>query len=337
MKSVLVTGAGGLIGSRVAPAAQEAGYDVIRIFHKSPVPEAANVLQRDLRVPLENVPPVASIFHLAGGYAGAGARALQHADLEIARNVLRWGVDQGVQNWVFSSAAEVYGRVSGPATEATATRPVIPYGRVKLAIEQLFVEMAKERPDCRIAILRIGEVYGSESRLLRELGKRLQRGFCPLPGTGRVPVSFVHVDDVALAFLLAAQCAPRGVSIYNVADDEAATWRSFVRYYADVLGTRPPVPLPLPLVYGYMLAHQVASRIAGSGPLLTRQAIRLLTTPKALSNAKIKRELGFEPTLPNFRHGLEMTVHGLSHHAQNGAAQGSTARQITQDRDPHFR
>jgi nucleoside-diphosphate-sugar epimerase len=323
MKSVLITGAGGLIGSQVAEAAREEGYAVRRIFRKSPRTQAADALQRDLRLPLENVPPVEWILHLAGGYAGAGRQALERADLQIARNLIRWGVVHGVKNWVFASAAEVYGQVDGLATERTLTNPVIPYGHIKLAIEGLLNHMTHDLPDCRVAILRIGEVYGSESRLLRELATRLRGGFCPCPGSGRVAVSFVHVQDVAQAFLRAAERAPRGVSVYNVADDEPATWRSFVRYLAELLGTRPPLFLPRSLAYAYMLGHQIRSRIINEGPVLTAHSLRLLTTPKALSNQTIKQDLGFTPCFPNFRHGLEATLHGLSHDAQNDAAERS--------------
>lgn len=315
MTSVLITGAGGLIGSRVAEAARKTGYSVTRIFHHAPAPETSDVLQRDLRLPLENVPPVTSIFHLAGGYAGADRQALERADLLIARNLIRWGVAQGVKNWVFASAAEVYGRVRGMASEETLTRPVIPYGDIKLAIEGLLIQMAKDLPDCRVVILRIGEVYGSESRLLHELAARLRRGFCPMPGSGRVAVSFVHVEDVAQAFLCAAEHASNGVSVYNVADNEPTTWRSFVRYFGQLLGTHPPLFLPRPLVYTYMLGHQLRSRITNNQPVLTSNALRLLTTPKALSNQRIKQELGFTPRFANFRQGLEVAVHGLSHNA----------------------
>jgi dihydroflavonol-4-reductase len=324
--SVLITGAGGFIGARVAEATRKAGHSVTRIVRKAP--PAADVLNRDLRLPLENVLPCDWVFHLAGGYAGAERRALKRADLRIARNLVRWGAKNGVKNWVFASAAEVYGSLDGLGTEDSPARPVIPYGEIKLAVESLFARMAEDVPGCRLVILRIGEVYGSESRLVRELAMRLKRGLCPWPGSGRVPVSFVHVEDVAQAFLLAAERAPAGVSIYNLADDEPTTWRSFVRTFAEILGTRPPMFLPHPLVYGYALCHQLMSRIAGREPVLTRHALRLLTTPKALSNQRIVRELGFAPRFPNTRSGLEETLHGLSHDAEDGAAQGREPRPL---------
>lgn len=324
MTSVLITGAGGLIGARVAEAARNAGYSITRLLRKAP--PAADALERDLRFPLKNVPPVDWVFHLAGGYAGADRRALKRADLRIARNLVRWGVKNGVKNWVFASAAEVYGLLDGLGTEESPTRPVIPYGEIKLAVEGLLARMAGDGH--RLVILRIGEVYGSESRLVGELATRLKRGPCPWPGSGRVPVSFVHVDDVAQAFLLAAERAPEAVSIYNLADDEPTTWRSFARTFAETLGTRPPMFLPRPLVTGYALGHQLMSRIAGREPILTSHALRLLTTSKAMSNRKIARELGFAPRFPNYRSGLEETLHGLSHDGENGAAQGSQPRPL---------
>lgn len=326
MTSVLITGAGGLIGTRVASAAQRAGYAVTCILRNAP--PAPGVLERDLRRAMTGVSACDWVFHLAGGYAGSSRRSLKRVDLRIARNLIEWGTECGVKNWVIASAAEVYGRLDGRGTEEDPTRPVIPYGEIKLATEGLFVRMAASIPDCRLVVMRIGEVYGRESRLARELTARLKRGWCPWPGSGRVPVSFVHVDDVAQAFVLAAERAPAGVSIYNVADDEPTTWRFFTGAFAESLGARPPVFLSRPLVNGYVLGHQFASFMACREPILTGHAVRLLTTPKALSNRKIARELGFAPRFANISSGLEDTLHGLSHDAENGEAQGRESRAL---------
>ncbi len=309
---VMVTGAGGFIGRPVVQKMREAGWRVTGVASR-PCAEADQIA--DLLQPIKNLPTPDTVIHLAGGYAGASAREMAETDLAIARNLLAWGKGQGVRNWILASAAEVYGPIQGAATEETLPKPAIPYGHAKLGVERLFVEMAKDVPDSRVAILRIGEVYGSDGRLLDELAARLKSGFCPWPGSGRVPLSFVHVDDVASAFLCAAERLPEGVSIYNVGDDEPTTWRSFVQHLAERLDARPPVFLPLPLAYAYMIGDRLRSRIAGQPPVLTSHVLRLLTTPKVLSNEKIKQALEFTPRFPNFRNGLEATLNDLSHHA----------------------
>jgi len=313
--SVLVTGAGGFIGQRVATAASNAGYEVARLARRSQPGDVRNLIQHDLRFPLGNLPPTDWIFHLAGAYAGAGDKELRQADLAMAHNLIHWGLAAGIKNWIFASAAEVYGEVHGIATEEALTQPVIPYGRIKLMVECLLTEKTKDISPHRVVVLRIGEVYGSEGRLITELTARLKRGFCPWPGKGNVPLSFVHVDDVARAFLCAAQRAPEGVSTYNVADDMPLTWQDFLRNVAQLCGTRPPVYLPKPLVYLYALCSTLGSRATGREPILTQQAIRLIITPKALSNARLKQELGFQLRYPSYSEGLEEALRGLSHHA----------------------
>ena len=312
--SVLVTGAGGFIGRRVVTALQSVGYHVTALVRKTRESNASTVVQHDLRLPLGNLPPANWIFHLAGAYAGAGDEELSRADSKMADNIISWGLKAGTKNWILASAAEVYGDVEGTATEATPTRPVIPYGRVKLAVERRFVESLKSLPDSRAVILRIGEVYGSQGRLVGELTTRLKRGFCPWPGSGRVRVSFVHVDDVAQVFLGAIQHAPTGRSIYNVADDVPVSWRDFTCGVARRLGTRSPLFLPVPLVYSYALCSTLAHRIKNQDPVLTRYALRLLMTPKVLSNARLKCELRFRPQYPSYTEGTEEALGGLSNH-----------------------
>ena len=325
MSSVLITGAGGLIGRRVAETMRRAGYDVRPLVRKAGANNTAGTIVHDLRLPLANVPPADWVFHLAGAYAGAGEDELQRADLAMARNLIRWGVSAGIKNWIFASAAEVYGDVEGFATENGPTAPVIPYGRIKLQIERLFTHDLSAISNCRLVILRIGEVYGSGSKLLAELTARLRRGFCPWPGPGRIPVSFVHVDDVARAFLCAAQNAAFGATIYNVADDAQATWRDFIMCVARHCGTRGPQFLPMGLVKLYASASTLGCRLAGQEPVLTPHALRLITTPKLLSNARAKRQLEFQPRYTHYSDGLEEAL-GLSHHTQDGAAQASASR-----------
>ena len=151
--------------------------------------------------------------------------------------------------------------------------------------------------------------------MIGELARRLKGGFCPWPGTGRVPVSFVHVDDVAQAFLCAVRNAPPGISVYNVADDLPVTWKEFLLRAAQLCKAKPPGFLPKALVHLYAACDSLARRATGREPILTRHAMRLLTTPKALSNIRVKRELGFQPGYPSYSEGLKEALRGLSHNA----------------------
>lgn len=299
--SVLVTGAGGFIGRRVLAAADSTAYRVIPLSRR-PAGSQYHVL--DLRGPLDGLPTADWVFHLAGGYAGASAGELERTDLEMARRLIAWGRAAHARNWVFASAAEVYGPCAKPATEDAPTRPVIPYGRVKLEIERAFRDLARDEPESRVAVLRIGEVYGRNGNLVTELMRRFTSGFCPWFGDGRVPVSFVHVDDVARAFWCTLREAPRGFSVWNIADAMPATWREFLDEFARLLGTRRAIGLPLRLARAYACASTVADRVRGRAPVVTQHVVSLLTTSKPMSTQTARDRLGLRLQYPEYRAGL---------------------------------
>ncbi len=299
--SVLVTGAGGFIGSRVLAAANGSACRVIPISRR---PSGPQFRVLDLAGPLDGLPKVDWVFHLAGGYAGASAESLEQSDYEVTRRLIAWGRSARVRNWVFASAAEVYGTCAEPATEDSPTRPVIPYGRIKREIERMFGTLAREDSESRVAVLRIGEVYGGNGNLVNELTRRFRSGFCPWFGSGDVPVSFVHVDDVARAFWCALREVPRGFSVWNVADEMPATWREFLECYAGLLGTRKAVGLPLALSRAYALASTFADRVRGRSPTVTQHVVSLLTTSKPMSSRKARDHLGLRLEYPEFRIGL---------------------------------
>jgi UDP-glucose 4-epimerase len=295
---ILVTGAGGFIGRSVVKKARARGWEVTGVARR-PCPEADRVA--DLRQPIEDWPAPDAVIHLAGAYAGCGAREFAAADLAMARNLLHWGWRNGVRRWVFASAAEVYGNIAGQADETWPCRPAIPYGRAKLEIERMF--QVAELPE--VAICRLGEVYGPNSRILSELGGRLRRGFCPWPGDGEVRISFLHVEDAAEALVLAVEAAGSPWRAYNVGDSQPATWRQFLNRLAELLGTRRAVYLPRPLARCY------AACAGWADAAITPHVLRLLTTPKVLSSARARDELGFAPRYPAFGAGLAEALRGL--------------------------
>jgi nucleoside-diphosphate-sugar epimerase len=91
--------------------------------------------------------------------------------------------------------------------------------------------------------------------------------------------------------LLAAEGAPAG-SIYHVADDEPITFYDFMALTADVLGVGAPRRIPAAL----------ARILAGAN------AVDAAVRSARSSNAKIKRELGWQPRFPTVREGVADAV-----------------------------
>ena len=138
------------------------------------------------------------------------------------------------------------------------------------------------------AVLRYGGFYGpgatdDQVELVRK------RQF-PLVGGGTGYSSWVHLDDAASATVLAVEQKARGV--FNIVDDEPAPASEWLPYLAACAGAKRPMRVPK------WLARLLAGEVA----------VTMMTEGRGFSNAKAKRELGWELRYPSwlqgFREGL---------------------------------
>jgi nucleoside-diphosphate-sugar epimerase len=135
------------------------------------------------------------------------------------------------------------------------------------------------------AALRYGWLYGSgASDTLVEAVRKRQ---FPLVGGGTGYTSWVHVDDAASATLLAVEQQARGV--FNIVDDEPAPASEWLPYLAACAGAKPPMRVPK------WLARLLAGEVA----------VRIMTEGRGFSNAKARRELGWELRYPSWRQGFK--------------------------------
>ncbi len=135
------------------------------------------------------------------------------------------------------------------------------------------------------AALRYGAFYGpgatdDQVELVRK------RQF-PLVGRGAGYCSWVHLDDAASATVLAVEQKARGV--FNIVDDEPAPASAWLPYLAACAGAKRPMRVPI------WLARLLAGDVA----------VIMMTEGRGFSNAKAKRELGWQPRYPSWRQGFK--------------------------------
>jgi nucleoside-diphosphate-sugar epimerase len=136
-------------------------------------------------------------------------------------------------------------------------------------------------------VLRYGGLYGPDTGVTSSEGLDLfrKRQF-PIVGDGAGVWSFVHTADAASATVAAVENGAPG--IYNVVDDDPAPASEWVPYLAEVIGAKPPRRVPVWL--GRILAGEVP--------------VRMMTSIRGSSNAKAKRELGWQLRYPSWREGF---------------------------------
>jgi 2-alkyl-3-oxoalkanoate reductase len=141
--------------------------------------------------------------------------------------------------------------------------------------------------DLEGVVLRYGWFYGPGTYYADDgsTASDVRRRRFPVIGRGTGLFSFIHVDDAASATVAAVERGAPGV--YNVVDDEPAPMRDWLPAYAEAIGARKPLRVPA-----------WVARLA-AGPMATQMGV----LPGA-SNAKAKRELGWEPRWRSWREGF---------------------------------
>ena len=173
---VLVTGGAGYIGSHVALALLETGRRVVIADNlvtgrRELVPDAAKFVETDIAdvdrmSSLMREHQCRAILHFAGStvvpesvenplkYYGNNTCA--------SRNLLQVALSEGVERFIFSSTAAVYGNPERlPVDETVSLSPVSPYGKSKLMTEHMLQDVAAAS-GLRYVALRYFNVAGAD-------------------------------------------------------------------------------------------------------------------------------------------------------------------------------
>ncbi|WP_448810510.1 NAD-dependent epimerase/dehydratase family protein [Agromyces bauzanensis] len=136
--------------------------------------------------------------------------------------------------------------------------------------------------------LRYGGLYGPGNVIGRGgvMLEMVKAGKLPLVGGGTGVWSFCHIDDAASA---TAAAVTRGApGRYNIVDDDPAPVSEWLPELARIVGAKPPRHVPAWL----------------ARPLIGENGVSLMTKTRGSSNAKAKRELGWQPRYASWREGF---------------------------------
>ena len=176
--SVLVTGGAGYIGSHMVWRLLDAGEDVVVVDRLSTgfdwaVPREVKLIVGDIgqAETLSSVfsdNDIRSVIHFAGSIvvpeSVSDPLGYYRNNTVSAHALIEACVQHGVENFIFSSTAAVYGTPeSVPVDESAALRPESPYGMSKLMTETMLSDTAAAYP-LRYAALRYFNVSGADPK-----------------------------------------------------------------------------------------------------------------------------------------------------------------------------
>lgn len=306
---VLVAGAAGAMGKQLVPLLAAQGHEVfgmtrspgnegaVRRLGASPI--VADALDPDqVAAAVAEAEPEAIVHELT---ALAGSLDLRHFDREFALtnrlrteatdHLLSAGRAVGVRRFVAQSyAGWPYARSGGPVKteeDPLDPSPAASMARTLAAIRHL-EDAVTGAAWTEGIVLRYGGFYGPGTSLApgAEHTEAIRRRKFPVVGDGAGVWSFVHIADAAAATAAALTHGRPG--IYNVVDDEPAPVSEWLPAVAAELGAKAPRRVPRWL--GRLLAGEAAAV--------------MMTEVRGASNAKAKRELGWQPAHPSWRQGI---------------------------------
>ena len=240
---VLVTGGAGYIGSHVVRQLGEHGRDAVvldtldtgfrdAVLHGEL--EVGDVADRDRVRGILGRYRVKSVLHFAARTVVAESVAdplkYYRDNTGASRALIESCVAEGVENFVFSSTAAVYGAPDARLIdERTPAEPINPYGASKSMTERMLRDVSAAT-GMRHAILRYFNVAGADprGRIGQSTGKATllfkvacetalgKRGHMPIHGTdyptpdGTAIRDYIHVEDLADAHILALRALEEG-------------------------------------------------------------------------------------------------------------------------------
>lgn len=319
--NILITGATGFIGSRLALACRRQGHHVRSLALVRTPAEHANareigaagveMIEASItdRAAVNRVcDDIELVYHLAAAQHETNVPDRHYYDVNVAgtRNLLDAAHAAGIRRVVHASTIGVYG--SGGDKSVREDAPLQPdnlYGVTKLQGEQLARAYTDRVP---VVVVRISETYGPGDRRLLKLFQALKRGRFIHIGEEKNVHHPIYIDDLVSALQRAAQEPHAPGNVFVVAGPRPLTTRDMIDAICRALGAKPPrlrVPLvPLQLTAAVLETVLPPLRIE---PPLHRRRLDFFIKSFQFDGSAARAVLGYLPTI-EFAEGVRRTA-----------------------------
>jgi uncharacterized protein (TIGR01777 family) len=296
MGNVLVTGGAGMIGRHLCRKLEEKGYMVSILsrnkYNKARYP-AVLWNPETGNIDPEALSGVSAIIHLAG--AGISDQrwtdrrkkiiidSRVHTAALLLREVKRLGIT--LESFISSSATGYYGAITSDHVFTEADPPADDFPGTTCRLWEEAADRFTET-GARIVKIRTGIVLSTHGGALPKMTAPLKFGICPVLGSGKQWLPWVHLDDLCNLFVRAVE-DDSFAGAYNGVAPEPVSMKTFMKEAAKAMN-RPFLPLPVP---SFLLK-----------PVLGEMASLLLEGSR-VSSLKLQ-EKGFEFRFPALRGAL---------------------------------
>jgi UDP-glucose 4-epimerase len=299
-RSVLVTGAAGLVGRRLVAALADAPGPIERIValdvRDAPPGQrraGVEVVRGDVRDPAlvatleqHGVDTVAHLAAVVSPGPGSTAELEYQIDVLGTENVVGAAVAAGVRQLVYTSSGAAYGYHADSPRPLREDDPLrgndqFAYARHKRLAEEILARARREHPALAQLVFRPGTILGEEVRspISALFESRV------IVGVLGADAPFVLVWDEDVARCIRQGIVERRSGIYNLTGAGSLPLREIARR----LG-KPYLPLPAPLLRGALALARALGLSARGG-----EQVDFLRYRPVLAGDRLERDFGFAP------------------------------------------
>ena len=283
MSSILITGATGFIGSRLAVDLTDAGYPVVALARNAGSLDAIEGTPieirhgdiTDLRSVVESCRNVDVAVHLAAITSSGGADYEKSFQVNVV----------GSQNLIDGCRMNGVNRIIYLGTQSDNTGA---YATTKKEAERLLLESGLD-----VTVIRPSLVYGPGGRgLVHAMSEFIRKSpVIPIVGSGKYMMRPIYVSDVTQAIVRCIERSPAGTE-YNISGSVTLPYRQFVDRLAKAMGVRrTKIYVPYSLTFFGLLTVTTFWR---SFPI-TIDTLRGLVNPRVHDSDAAEKDLGFSP------------------------------------------
>jgi nucleoside-diphosphate-sugar epimerase len=303
-RTALVTGAQGFIGRSLTRHLSDRGWRVTAVDLAPPAggaPAGVEIVTGDIRALdgwRESLRGAEVVIHLASAHLRVDLPESFYweSNVRSLRPLLEAARDAGVRHFVHTSSVGVHGSLAAvPGNEDSPFEPENLYERTKAGGEEAVRAFLAEAAPMGVTVVRPAWVYGPGDPRTERILSAVSRGRFIMFGRGHNQRHPVYIDDYLAGVervLLQPQTYGR---TYILAGPTAMPARELIRAAEAVTGGRVRLGVPLPLGYAAGLGVELAARLAGKSPPISRRTLAFFMNQNAFDIGRARRDFGFDP------------------------------------------
>jgi nucleoside-diphosphate-sugar epimerase len=319
---IMITGATGYIGNRLAWKLAESGNEVHALVRNENV---RNLNHPNIKLFPGNINDLASIYaamdgceqvyHLAS-FTRLWARPrtiFYQTNVDGTRNILQVAFEKNISRFVYTSSTAVFGHSIHTAMIESDPRTVgfdNDYDLSKCMAEKLVLDFAAK--GLHAVIVNPSRVYGPGVESLSNPFDRLIKAILKdrpliIPGCHNVVANYSYIDDVVNGHILAMKNGRAGERY--ILGGENISYRQFINGVKENISFQNAIAVPLPVMKLAGLLQLLLFYITRRQPSFTPSSVGRLFSNAEFNCNKAIRELNYSIT--PFRKGIYQTIHHL--------------------------